>query len=85
MRRTAAAGRYWVESSYDWSAGEVGVFVVYPSRKLLPAKTRLLVDFIAAAFPRSSGQDLWLERAGSARDSGHAYRGAARRLVGRAG
>jgi len=46
----------------DWSAGDAGIFVVYPSRKFLPTKTRLLIDFIAAAFPDGPDHDLWLER-----------------------
>lgn len=59
--RHLAAGRL-VTILDDWSAGEVGIFVVYPSRKFLPAKTRLLIDFIAAAFPRGPAHDLWFDR-----------------------
>jgi DNA-binding transcriptional LysR family regulator len=56
-----AAGRL-VTLLDDWSIGDVGVFVVFPSRKFLPAKTRLLIDFITAAFPRGPDHDPWFER-----------------------
>jgi DNA-binding transcriptional LysR family regulator len=46
-----------------WSIGELGVFVVYPSRKFLPAKTRLFIDFLTARFPRGPQHDVWMERA----------------------
>jgi DNA-binding transcriptional LysR family regulator len=58
--RHLAAGRL-VTLLDDWSAGEVGIFVVYPSRKFLPAKTRLLIDFIAAAYPSGPAHDPWFE------------------------
>jgi DNA-binding transcriptional LysR family regulator len=48
-----------------WSLGDLGVFVVYPSRKHLPAKTRLFIDFLAAQFPKGAQHDVWLERARS--------------------
>jgi DNA-binding transcriptional LysR family regulator len=57
------AARRLVTLLDDWSLGDVGIFVVYPSRKFLPAKTRLLIDFIAAAFPRGPDHDPWFDRA----------------------
>jgi DNA-binding transcriptional LysR family regulator len=41
-----------VEVLPQYSAGELGVYAIYPSRKHLPPKTRLLVDFLAAAFAK---------------------------------
>jgi DNA-binding transcriptional LysR family regulator len=49
----------------DWSPGELGVFVVYPSRRDLPAKTRLFIDYLTARFPKGPRHDVWLERARS--------------------
>ena len=59
-----AAGRL-VTILDEWDAGELGVFAVFPSRKLLPVKTRLFIDFLAGAFRNNSNHDVWLERARS--------------------
>lgn len=40
------AGRL-VELMPDWRAGELGIFAVYPSRRYLSAKVRLLVEYLA--------------------------------------
>ena len=49
----------------DWSIGELGIHVVFPNRKFLPAKTRLFIDFLAASFPRGPQHDVWRDRARS--------------------
>lgn len=51
-----AAGRL-VELMPAYQVGEQGVFAVYPSRKHLPPKVRLLIDFLAERFrePRWPG------------------------------
>lgn len=49
----------------DWSAGELGIHVAFPSRRFLPAKTRLFVDFLATQFPKGPKHDIWLEKAKS--------------------
>lgn len=41
--------------------GQLSVMMVYPSRRLLSAKVRSFVDFMAAEFPRPHG-DPWLPR-----------------------
>ncbi|MES3000919.1 MAG: LysR family transcriptional regulator [Pseudomonadota bacterium] len=41
-----------VEVLPQYSAGELGIYAIYPSRKHLPPKTRLLVDFLATAFAK---------------------------------
>lgn len=41
-----------VEVMPEWSAGELGIFAIYPSRKYLSAKVRTLVDFLAERFRR---------------------------------
>lgn len=48
-----------------WSLGELGIFVVYPSRRFLPAKTRLFIDYLTARFPGGAQHDVWMERARS--------------------
>jgi DNA-binding transcriptional LysR family regulator len=59
--RHLASGRL-VTLLTEWSVGDVGIFVVYPSRKHLPAKTRLFIDFLTAQFPKGPQHDVWLER-----------------------
>ncbi|MEX1204625.1 MAG: substrate binding domain-containing protein [Dongiaceae bacterium] len=49
----------------DWSVGELGIYVVFPNRKFLPAKTRLFIDSLAAHFPRGPQHDVWRDRAQS--------------------
>jgi DNA-binding transcriptional LysR family regulator len=62
--RGLAAGR--LTTILDkWSLGELGIFVVYPSRRFLPAKTRLFIDFLTARFPGGPQHDVWIERAHS--------------------
>lgn len=60
--RPLAAGRLRTVLD-DWFVGDVGVSVVFPSRKLLPIKTRLFLDFLTAQFPKGPRHDVWLERA----------------------
>ncbi len=36
-----------VELLSDWQADEFGIYAVYPSRRYLPAKVRLMIDFLA--------------------------------------
>src|SRR5438270_647246 len=38
----------------DWSAGEHGVFAVYPNRQYLPPKVRTFIDFLAERFGQES-------------------------------
>lgn len=33
----------------EWSAGEQGIFAIYPGNRFIPAKVRALVDFLAAS------------------------------------
>jgi DNA-binding transcriptional LysR family regulator len=47
----------------DWFVAEVGISVLFPSRKLLPTKTRLFIDFLTAQFPKGPRHDVWLHRA----------------------
>jgi DNA-binding transcriptional LysR family regulator len=47
----------------DWDAGALGIFVVFPSRKFMPAKTRLFIDFLAERFDRGPDHDVWFARA----------------------
>ena len=44
-----------VEILPGYSAGELGIFALYPSRKFLSAKVRTLVDFLAQRFARIEG------------------------------
>ena len=45
-----------------WSAGRLGVFLVFPSRSFLPAKTRLFIDFLTDKFRNDPDRDVWIER-----------------------
>jgi DNA-binding transcriptional LysR family regulator len=47
----------------DYQLGQVSVFMVYPSRRFLPAKTASFVDFISRQFPRPE-TDPWSTAAG---------------------
>jgi len=47
----------------DWSAGSLSIFVVFPSRSFLPAKTRLLIDFLVGRFRNDPDRDVWIDRA----------------------
>jgi DNA-binding transcriptional LysR family regulator len=47
----------------DWSAGGLGVYIVFPSRSFLPAKTRSFIDFLAGHFRNDPDDDVWLRRA----------------------
>lgn len=47
----------------DWDAGGVGIYVVFPSRRLLAAKTRLFIDRLASAFRNDPDRDVWVRRA----------------------
>jgi DNA-binding transcriptional LysR family regulator len=46
-----------------WQVDELGVFVIFPHRQLLPAKVRAFVDFLGSRFRNSPDQDIWLEKA----------------------
>jgi len=48
-----AAGRL-VEIMPDWRAGELGVYAVYPSRKFVAPKVRVLIDFLVESFAQPS-------------------------------
>ncbi|NNG25826.1 LysR family transcriptional regulator [Telluria aromaticivorans] len=39
-----------LETMKPWRAGELGVYAVYPSRKFVSPKVRLLIDFLVDAF-----------------------------------
>ena len=45
------AGRL-IELMPEWQAGELGIFAVYPSRRYLPAKVRLLIEYLAEQLRR---------------------------------
>jgi DNA-binding transcriptional LysR family regulator len=45
------AGRL-IELMPEWQAGELGIFAVYPSRLYLPAKVRLLIEYLAEQLRR---------------------------------
>jgi DNA-binding transcriptional LysR family regulator len=47
----------------DWSIENLGVHAVFSHRRLMPAKVRAFVDFLARRFARSTDRDIWLERA----------------------
>lgn len=51
----------------DWDAGALDIFVAFPSRRLIPAKTRLFIDFLAAHFPKGPDHDIWWQRIQAAR------------------
>jgi DNA-binding transcriptional LysR family regulator len=57
-----AAGRL-VPVLDDWTAGALNIFLVYSSRRFLPAKTRLFIDYLTARFPGGPDHDPWLARA----------------------
>ncbi len=40
------------ETMDPWRAGELGVYAVYPSRKFVSPKVRLLIDFLVEAFAK---------------------------------
>lgn len=42
----------------DYRTGEHGLYVLYPSTRFLPLKTRLFIDFFVERFARP----LWLEK-----------------------
>lgn len=44
----------------DWDAGRLGVYIVFPSRRFLPAKTRLFIDFMVDVFRNDPDRDAWL-------------------------
>lgn len=46
-----------VEILPQFHASELGVYAVYPSRKHVTPKVRMLIDFLAAAFRRPAWQD----------------------------
>lgn len=46
-----------VEILPQFHASELGVYAVYPSRKHVTPKARMLIDFLAAAFGRPARQD----------------------------
>ena len=43
----------------DWTAGAVGIYVVFPSRRFLAAKTRLFIDQLTSRFRNDPDQDVW--------------------------
>lgn len=45
------AGRL-VEIMPEWHAGELGIYAIYPSRRYLSAKVRLLIDYLAEHLPQ---------------------------------
>ncbi len=47
----------------EWSGGSLGVFVVFPSRRFLPAKTRVFIDVLTGVFRNDPDRDVWLDRA----------------------
>lgn len=47
----------------EWRADTISLYIVYPSRRFLPAKTRLFIDFLAEAFDNDPDHDPWLARA----------------------
>jgi DNA-binding transcriptional LysR family regulator len=46
----------------DWDAGALNIFVAFPSRKLVPTKTRLFIDFLAAHYPTGPDHDIRWQR-----------------------
>lgn len=46
-----------VEVLPEWKSLELGIYAVYPTRKHLLPKTRLLIDFLVAAFARNDWSD----------------------------
>jgi DNA-binding transcriptional LysR family regulator len=54
--RDLAAGRL-VEVLPDSRGAELGIYAVYPSRKHLSVKIRVLVDYLVAAFERPGWQE----------------------------
>lgn len=67
----------------DWSAGALGIYVVFPSRAFLPAKTRLFIDHLAEVFSGGPDRDPWLE--GARERSPSRRRGTGRAAARRAG
>lgn len=47
----------------DWHIGELGVYVVFPHRQLLPAKVRVFIDFLAERLRGGGDRDVWIDRA----------------------
>jgi DNA-binding transcriptional LysR family regulator len=45
-----------VEVLPEYKSHELGVYAVYPSRKHLLPKVRLLIDYLAAALARDAGR-----------------------------
>ena len=52
------AGRL-VQLLPDWQGPTYGVYALYPSRKHLSAKVRVLVDYLQHAFGAAAEQDPW--------------------------
>jgi len=46
-----------VELMPGWRAGELGVYAVYPSRKFVSPKVRVLIDFLVEAFAHPPWED----------------------------
>jgi DNA-binding transcriptional LysR family regulator len=68
----------------DWSAGGLGIFVAFPSRSFLPAKTRLFIDFLAAKFRNDPDRDVWTDRARERSSAANRRNGARSRNTTRA-
>lgn len=47
----------------DWSIDDLAISVVFPSRKFMPAKTRLFIDYLADCFAGMAQTDIWLPAA----------------------
>lgn len=43
----------------EYDVGALGIYVVYPHRRFLPAKVRLFIDFLVARFGGDSAADPW--------------------------
>lgn len=43
----------------DYDLGSLGVYILYPHRRLLPARTRLFVDFLVAEIGGNAEADPW--------------------------
>ena len=47
----------------EWQVDDLGVYVIFPHRRYMPAKVRTFVDFLATRFRNSPDRDIWLEMA----------------------